>query len=187
MTEAQQKYKYWVGLELICKKHYKNKQTKLFVNYSYFIKTINAKTFSVHEPIEDITIILNIDQLDLFKLPYSQTLHSVQGLSIKNKITIFDTNTPYVDRNFVWTAITRVTDLNNIQIFIHNDDEVNKLLESKINQYYSFKVDGYKSQDKKAGRTWTDGFVDVNFININLEVSNTCPVCKNPFETYLDE
>ena len=34
---------YYKDLELICKKHYKNKTCRLYVNYSYIIKYIDSK------------------------------------------------------------------------------------------------------------------------------------------------
>ena len=34
----------------------------------------------------------------------------VIGLSIDEQITIFDVNVPYVDKYYIWTALTRATD-----------------------------------------------------------------------------
>ena len=77
-------------------------------------KEINKKKFTILEPVDGIKITLDINLLSHFKLPHCLACHSVQGLSIDAKVTIFDCNTPDVDRNFVWTAITRVRDLNNV-------------------------------------------------------------------------
>ena len=64
------------------------------------------------EPVDEVEIKLDIDLLKKhFKLPYCSTVHSVQGLSIDEELTIFDCNTPYVDKYFIWTAITRARDL----------------------------------------------------------------------------
>jgi len=64
----------------------------------------------IKDEVEDERITLNIKMLDYFKLPYAGTCHSVQGLSIKDEMTLFDVNTPYVDKYFIWTALTRATD-----------------------------------------------------------------------------
>ena len=49
---------------------------------------------------------------DHFDHSYCKTCHSAQGLSINIDITIFGCNiNPYVDKNFIYTAITRVWDL----------------------------------------------------------------------------
>ena len=82
-------------------------------------------------------------------MPYANTCDSVQGLSIDNKITIFDCNTPYVDRYFIWTALTRSTDLNNVQIYKHSKEEVMSLKRSWVRLYFNQKIQGYKQQDKK--------------------------------------
>ena len=74
----------------------------------------------------------DIKYLSYFKLPYCMTVHSVQGLSIDDAITIFDCNTPYVDREFVWTAITRARELKNITFFEHSANEIKRLEESKL-------------------------------------------------------
>jgi len=47
-------------------------------------------------------------------------------------VTIFDCNTPYVDRNFVWTAITRVRHLQNITYFEQSGVEIKRLEDSKL-------------------------------------------------------
>ena len=65
-----------------------------------------------------------------FGLPYASTCHAVQGLPIDEPMTIFDANTPYASREFVWTAITRATKLSNVTFFIHSE-EVSRLTVSK--------------------------------------------------------
>ena len=74
----------------------------------------------------------DIQFLTYFKLPWCLTAHSVQGLSIEGSVTLFDCNTPYVDRNFVWTSITRVRDLKNITFFKHAPEEAQRLEDSKL-------------------------------------------------------
>ena len=51
-----------------------------------------------------------------FNLPCAQTCHSVQGLTIPGKITIFDIDSYYASREWIWTALTRVNSLKNIKI-----------------------------------------------------------------------
>ena len=52
--------------------------------------------------------------IDHFALPYANTCYSVKGLSLDGPISIFDVNTPYVDKYFIWTALTRATDFSNV-------------------------------------------------------------------------
>ena len=59
----------------------------------------------------------DIKVLNHFKLSNCLTCHSAQGLNIDHEVTLIDCNTPYVDRQYVLTAITRVRDLDTIAYF----------------------------------------------------------------------
>ena len=129
---------YYKGLELICKKHHKASKCKLFVNYGYDIVKISSKYFTINEPVECVSMTLPISMLTThFKLPYANTNHSVQGLTIEEDFTIFDMNTPYINRNWIWTALTRTDDLKKITIFEHDEATINRLTASKMEQYFS--------------------------------------------------
>jgi hypothetical protein len=182
------KNEYYPGLKLICKSHFAMKTGKLYRNFKYELISINNKQFVIKDVTDKHIHTLDNKSMSYFRLPYVRTTHSVQGLSIDNAITIFDVNTPHVNRNWIWTAITRATDLKNIQIFVHKEGEIDRLTDSKKNQYFNTKVDGYKAQDKLAKRPFTTKkFVDVKWINNELTKSNLCKFCRTPFETYLDE
>lgn len=182
--------KYWSGLELICKKHYRTDIGRLFVNYTYVIKAINQKQFTVCDVVENKTFTFPVSTLEYFKLPYANTCHSVQGLSLDGPVTIFDVNTPYVDRFYVWTALTRSTDFSQVVVFEHSEGEIEELQRHRVKQYFKTKVDGYKHQDKIAGRSWqADEFVTVDWINEEYSKLKVicCCVCKAPYETVVDE
>ena len=48
---------------------------------------------------------------------YCRTCHSFQGSTIDDRITIFDWNFCFVDRNWVYTAVGRATYLNNVYFY----------------------------------------------------------------------
>lgn len=181
--------KYYKGLDIVCKKHYKNKNVRLYVNYTYKIESIGEKFFIIHDEIENQKFTLDIKLLDIFKLPYAGTCHSVQGLSIDEGITIFDVNTPHVDKYYIWTALTRSTDLNNVYIFVHSNDELQALNKSKIKLYWINKIENYKKQDKNANRIFNDDeFIDAEFVKelyAKCEMK-CCSCCKTPYETFND-
>jgi hypothetical protein len=83
---------YYKGLEIICKKYLKTtKKMKLYVNYSYIIKSVNSDCAVIHEPVENVDIRIGSDILQKhFRLAYANTCHSVQGLTIEDEFTIFD-------------------------------------------------------------------------------------------------
>jgi hypothetical protein len=180
------KVPYWEGLKLFCKKHYKVKSIRLFVNYLYKIQKISSESFTICDEVENTTFTLPIDVLSHFKLLYANTCHSVQGTTINELITIFDVNTPYVDPFYIWTALTRATDFNNVTVFLHGKNEVNSLGESKIKQYFNGKVESYKLQDKKGKRPFDDkDYVDVAWINQKFQECKKCSCCHVPFEVHL--
>ena len=95
------------------------------------------------------------------------------------KISVFDCNIAYTSRNFVWTAITRVRDLNNVIYFEHSENEVKRLEESKLKQYLSFKIENYKKQDTEAKR-------DVEWLIDQINKNEYCSVCMSAYYCVLD-
>ena len=122
----------------------------------------------------------------IFDLNYCGTCHSVQGCSISEKITILDCNTPYVDRYWIYTALTRCRSLDNITIFIHDEKQIRSLEQSKFKQYINNKIDNYKEQDKMAGRYITQDYVNYNWFENTFEKNPVCVHCQDPFEFMVD-
>ena len=172
-------FKFYEGLELVCKKYYKAKDKRLFTNYTYIIDKIDNKTFTINEPVDNIKMTFELKFLSYFKLPYCLTVHSVQGLSIDDEVTLLDCNTPYVDRNFVWTAITRVRELDNITYYEHSPDEIQRLQESQIMQYLKLKIENYKKQDIDAKRNINvENYIDVNWLMNEIGKHDYCSLCN---------
>ena len=172
--------KYWKGMTLVCRKHYaKTNGFRLFVNYDFVIDHIDPKRLTIHDILENEPFDLPISALTYFKLPYAATCHSTQGWTIRERITVFDINTPYVDRNFIYTALTRTEFIDQIQVFEHPEDEVKKLEDSKKRQYLRLKIEGYKNQDRIANRPFDDAeYVTVYRILSMLEkLHYMCPKC----------
>lgn len=181
---------YYKGLEIICRDHYKaGKGMRFFVNYTYIIKDINKKTFTICDEFDGKTYHnINIKLMKHFKLGYAHTVHSCQGLSIDEPMTIFDTNTVYSDKKIIWTAITRATDLNNITIFEHSEQEKTSLYYAKIRQYFRLKIEGYERQDKKAGREWkASEYITNVWISNVLKKHNKCGNCKKLYVIDIDD
>ena len=179
---------YYDGLELVCKKHYKCKKYRLYVNYVYILKNINNKTFTIIEPVDKIEMTFELKFIDYFKLPYCSTCYSVQGLSKDDKVTIFDCNTPYVSKKFIWTAITRVRELDNITIFEHSEKEVQQLTKSRKDQYYKLKIENYKKQDIDAKRKIDDKeYISLEWMHEHISRETNCCLCNNDYYVVLNE
>jgi hypothetical protein len=158
---------------------------RLFKNYSYYISYIDTSFFTIHEKVEDIYINLPIDNITNFYLPYTFTTYALQGLSIDDKMTMFDADTCYVNRKFIWVLITRATELNNITLYLNSKEQNEKLKYSKIKQYFKIKINGYKHQDKIKNRNIIeDKYIDENYILISLDYFNYSSGCKMCFEEF---
>jgi len=167
-----------VGQEIICKKRYKNKSMLINVNYIFVIKSIKGDNIVIEDTNDNDTFTIDNDIFnEYFKLPYCNTLHSIQGATIKDKITIFDCNTAYADKRFIWTAITRCVSLDHINFFIHDERDVKSLNRSRIDLYINSKIEGYKLQDKKACRK-IENFVNINWFYNNFDLNyQYCKYC----------
>jgi hypothetical protein len=88
---------------------------------------------------------------DSFIFNYCRTCHSVQGSSIDESITIFDYKYEHTSREWLYVAITRATDLN--QVYFYDYKEDNTLTNAIIKAYFDKKINGYKKQDQEAKRT----------------------------------
>lgn len=177
------KKKYWIGMNLVCRKHYKCKTFRLFVNYEYQLLKINNDTFTIYEPVEEVKIKLKIKYLVNFRHPYCNTVHSVQGMTMKDNYTIFNCDSPYVTRNWVYTALTRTDDMSKITIFQTSNQSIDLSAKIKIKHFYKNKCDMYKNQDKKMQRVIDDTYINEEWILKQLEINKSCSVCREPYET----
>ena len=93
------------------------------MNYQYIIlsktdKSLKLKDIS-SEDIADVPMTLIKNN---FIYNYSMTCHSLQGSSVNESIKIFDYKFKHVDRNWLYVATTRATDLNNVYFYDYKED-----------------------------------------------------------------
>ena len=87
-----------------------------------------------------------------FRYGYCATCHSCQGASIGDRITIHEwNNSKLVTRQWLWTAITRCRDFKQVYFYL-DDGQLAEIKQNFLTNYLKNKVEGYKQQDKKAGR-----------------------------------
>jgi hypothetical protein len=116
-----------------------------------------------------------------FIFSYCVTCHSYQGSSIDESMTIFDYKYHFVDRKWLWTAITRATDLNNVWFYEYTEKPENI---NNIKSYLSKKIEGYKLQDTKANRIISNNYVTVDWL-MNC-INKRCDHCGCNLELNLD-
>ena len=165
---------YEVGEVLVCRKYLKLKGVKCNVNFEYDVKAISGNTVTLEEGSDKI--VLTMDHVRKhFIHSYCRTCHSFQGSSINDKITIFDWNFFFVNRKWLYTAVTRATELKNVWFFNGPTEEFD---ETTLNRYLSKKVENYKKQDLEHGREITGNFVTEAWLKSPFgKICSSCGDC----------
>ena len=173
---------------MICRKRFNFGKNLFLINFTYVITKIYKDDGEIVIDLKDICeddeiITIPLKFVNNFSLPYCNTCHAVQGLSIKEPITIFDTNTAYVNREWIYTALTRATDFNNVTIFVHSQEETKKLKLAKLYQYLNLKIKGYMEQDKTCQRSYKkEDYITSNWILFIQQFSNDeCIKCNSRY------
>ncbi len=160
---------YFEGLELIGRKTVSKR--KVYVNYTYSIIEIGEKDVVLSDGDIEITVPMT-EMSNLFKLPYARTCHAMQGLSVNEEITIFDIHHPMISVSWLYTAITRTTNLKNVNIF------VNDLHSENINEIIRNRINGHIVADAEAGRKFEKAeYVTIDWVKTKLEKVKTCKIC----------
>ena len=149
------------------------------VNFEYVISKIYDKSITIKDE-------SNGDEFKLLKTKiekhfiynYCRTCHSMQGSTITKPITIFDWNHFFVDRKWIYTAITRAENFKNVFFYKGQKDDYDPRV---LNRYLDSMMENYKEQDVKAGRSIdSNNFVDRSwFIN---QFGKQCGRCGDCFK-----
>ena len=147
--------KYEVGEILIARKWIK--QPRVNVNLRYRITSIEHDELGAQITLQNIAN--DEDQFMLFEAivdnnfiySYCATCHSSQGASVKGSITIHEYDLPIASREWLWCAITRCVDFNQVKLYKNGDYE-KQMTKNTIMRYFKNKVENYKLQDRRSHR-----------------------------------
>ena len=177
------KDKYEVGETLICRKYKKVGNIKFNVNYRFKVVNISGNVVTLENiKSKDIDIPPTFSTLDNhFRYDYCTTCHSAQGASIKGRITIHEWEKSYlVSREWIWCALTRSTDFNDV-MFFEGKTNNSELSEENLHRYLSNKIKNYKLQDEAKKRKIDNGeYVDVEWFM--KRINGNCQNCGCRFE-----
>ena len=167
---------YEVGERLVCRKYLKHNGSKYNVNFEYDITAIEGTTISIQALGETVIRKLKLDHIQKhFIHSYCRTCHSFQGSSISEKITIFDWTMWCASRKWLYTAVTRATELNNVVFFSAPTQEADHAI---LDKYLDKKVDNYKKQDRDHNRQITPNFVTRDWLKAQFgKVCSDCGDC----------
>ena len=147
------KDKYEVGETLICRVYKKFGSKRFNVNYRFKIVSLNNNAVILENVKSEEQYVTDMPTLDKhFRYDYCTTCHSAQGASINGKIIIHELNKKHlVTREWIWCALTRSTDFNDV-LFYESETDKTELTEENLNRYINNKIRNYKMQDEKANR-----------------------------------
>ena len=174
--------KYEVDEILICRLYKKTNNVKFNVNYRFKIVSISKNIIKLENVKSKQQYLTDIATLDKhFRYDYCTTCHSAQGASIDSKIVIHEWEKSHlVTREWLWCALTRSTDFNNV-LFYESAEAENELNETTLHKYWLNKINTYKLQDQKANREINDcKYVDPSWFM--KRVYSHCNNCGCNFE-----
>ena len=148
---------------------------KLTINNTYEIVDIDNGLYTVSDGEEFYQV--DKKMLDTyFRLSYARTCHSYQGMSEDEAITIFDIDHFMVDIDWIYTAITRATSIENIYIFMGKSPfQKNEFM---LKEQVRKMIDGHKHSDVMNDRIMlNEKFVPVEWTMKQLK-NNRCCECN---------
>ena len=174
-----------VGDTLLCKERLKRKIGIIHTNFIYNVIKVDGEMIHINEPVDDITFYLKKETIhNHFRFEFSETAHSVQGLTFGDKITICDVNKSnhWLTPEWIWVAITRSNNIrDNISIctdVIHNN----------VLQNLKTKLKGHEVYDKKNGFIFDAELYprcDKTWVHETLNNQRgRCAECRTKLKTY---
>ena len=128
------------------------KENTFHTNYVYKIIEIDDKLVKLKDEFQNKEYTIETNKLDKNFRPYfSLTGHSTQGVTTDKTLNIFDTESKFMTARWLWTAITRTTDLNKVNFIVRQNGSY---LEMKYN--FNAMINRYKENDILAGREFKD-------------------------------
>jgi hypothetical protein len=151
---------YEVGEYLICKKYIKTHDYTCNDNFEFKIQYISEGAIKLFDPATQECFWLALQLIrSHFIHAYCFTCHSLQGSSIDKTISIFESDHKYVTRKWLYTAVTRATELKNVFFCSQKIPEEN---DSALVKYFNKTIKGYMQQD--TNRLITETYVNVTWL-----------------------
>jgi len=144
---------YEVGEKLVCRKFVKEGKHKFKVNFEFTISKVTPHDLTLKDESTDEEMEIGRNTADRYFIhSYCRTCHSFQGSSIDDQITILDWRFKFVNRKWLYTAVTRATELKNVMFYSGRTANHTMQDERQLDRYLIAKVAHYRKQDRDAGR-----------------------------------
>lgn len=130
-------------------------------HFDYKIVRIDDDRVILLDETSDKEIEIPKVMMQYFSYPYAFTGHSLQGDTIDKRIVIFDSDFHHVTRKWIYVALTRSSDLDNV--FVFEGKKILTIPESDIDN----KIIGYMRQDGKRIVSSKTNEVKRNYIDVS--------------------
>jgi hypothetical protein len=161
-------YEYEENESIICRSYLK-KYPLCKRNCTYTIEVVGDDTITLKNKYGQLIDVETADIKKYFIYDFCRTIHSSQGITIKDKmVTVFEWNHKNACNKWFYVACTRTNAFANLSFYDADFNENNdKLFESKVN--------GYLYQDKRFDVDM-DQYITVKWMN---ECSTRCCYCND--------
>ena len=170
---------YYVSHMLVCKKRLLSGTSLLHTNYQFEIAGFTKEAMKLKDVLTGAEHLVDYALIvSNFSLPYCNTVHSSQGADIPVKYVIADWWSFGVTLNWLYTAISRATSMDDIY-FLSEDLSGQK--DNSTEQAIRKMVKGYVGQDKRRKRMTAvpEDFVDLEWIVEKFKAGSMCKGCGN--------
>ena len=98
---------------LVCRTYFKVKKQVFNVNYEYRITAPECDAITLNNAL----LVPTDAARKNFIHAYCRTCHIFQGTSLSDRLTIFDRKFAHVNRKWLYTSVTRATELKNVLFY----------------------------------------------------------------------
>ena len=126
------------GEALICREYFKEKEYTFNVHFTYTMTDVSDSTLTLLHQKYGIETVVPIEKIRKhFIYAYCQSGHSLQGSNISGKMIIFDYKYYYECRKWLWGAMTRAREVDDVYFYKYEEPEHKKHL---CTAYFNNKV-----------------------------------------------
>jgi hypothetical protein len=188
----------WEGMTIVCRRSFVCEQGKCFTNFQYKVLHLDEKYVYFHDETDtDEPGLFKIDKTKIhkhFDYNFAGTCHSYQGLSLEplpdnQKTTILHANHAFVSRNWIYVAITRARNLDDLQFVLLDEHEIKESENLREYQYFQQKVNRYKEQDRAMNRKIPEDaeYVDAQWFQEIINKKGVACKCGIIFDIWTNE
>lgn len=165
---------YYVGMTLLCRENIRVAKRRTMRNFRYTVEKVgDVFTLKDHE-----SQLWEIDFATIkksFRFNYALTGHAIQGITLENAMTIFDYDFKHVEKEWLWTAISRVRDLDEVYFF--DGELVETMKDCRLRNLIQQRIQGHMYADKQAGRDISEDYIDLEYVESMISKMGLCPGC----------